>query len=167
MSPLDDGVGSVMTKWVYSFGDGAADGSSTDRNLLGGKGANLAEMASLGLPVPPGFTITTDLCAAYYAGGESYPDDLGGQVEEALAQIEKIVGAKFGDPSQPLLVSVRSGARVSMPGVRPNSVQKTTTVSFQSPRRFKSFSNPATGWSTSADSLAWFRLRAQCESHFP
>ena len=117
MSPLDNGAGSVKTKWVYSFGDGAADGSAVLRNLLGGKGANLAEMASLGLPVPPGFTITTDLCTAYYANGETYPDDLKGQVEEALAQVEKIAGAKFGDPVQPLLVSVRSGARVSMPGM--------------------------------------------------
>jgi len=107
----------VKTKWVYSFGDGAADGSAVLRNLLGGKGANLAEMASLGLPVPPGFTITTDLCTAYYANGEAYPDDLKGQVEEALAQVEIITGAKFSDPVQPLLVSVRSGARVSMPGM--------------------------------------------------
>ena len=117
MSPLDNGVGSVKTKWVYSFGDGAADGSAVLRNLLGGKGANLAEMASLGLPVPAGFTITTDLCTAYYANGEAYPDDLKGQVEEALAQVEKIAGAKYSDPAQPLLVSVRSGARVSMPGM--------------------------------------------------
>ena len=117
MSPLDNGVGSVKTKWVYSFGDGAADGSAVLRNLLGGKGASLAEMASLGLPVPPGFTITTDLCTAYYANGEAYPDDLKGQVEEALAQVEKIAGAKYSDPAQPLLVSVRSGARVSMPGM--------------------------------------------------
>ena len=107
----------MKTKWVYSFGDGAADGSAVLRNLLGGKGANLAEMASLGLPVPPGFTITTDLCTAYYANGEAYPDDLKGQVEEALAQVEIITGAKFSDPVQPLLVSVRSGARVSMPGM--------------------------------------------------
>ena len=117
MSPLDNGAGSVKTKWVYSFGDGAADGSAVLRNLLGGKGANLAEMASLGLPVPPGFTITTVLCTAYYANGEAYPDDLKGQVEEALAQVEKIAGAKYSDPAQPLLVSVRSGARVSMPGM--------------------------------------------------
>ena len=117
MSPLDNGTGSVKTKWVYSFGDGAADGSAVLRNLLGGKGASLAEMASLGLPVPAGFTITTDLCTAYYANGETYPDDLKGQVEEALAQVEKIAGAKYSDPAQPLLVSVRSGARVSMPGM--------------------------------------------------
>jgi pyruvate,orthophosphate dikinase len=117
MSPLDNGVGSVNTKWVYSFGDGTADGSAVLRNLLGGKGANLAEMASLGLPVPPGLTITTELCTAYYANGETYPTELNGQVENALAQIEETVGAQFGDPKQPLLVSVRSGARVSMPGM--------------------------------------------------
>ena len=83
----------MTNKWVYSFGDGTADGSAEMRNLLGGKGANLAEMASLGLPVPPGFTITTDVCTAYYKGGETYPDDLKGQVEDALARVEEAVGA--------------------------------------------------------------------------
>jgi pyruvate,orthophosphate dikinase len=87
------------------------------RNLLGGKGANLAEMASLGLPVPPGFTITTEVCTAYYDNDKNYPEDLSAQVEEALAQIEKSMGMKFGDSDNPLLVSVRSGARVSMPGM--------------------------------------------------
>ncbi len=106
-----------MTKWVYSFGGGSADGSADLRNLLGGKGANLAEMASLGLPVPPGLTITTEVCTYYYDNGESYPDALKGQVEEALTKIEEEVGARFGDVSAPLLVSVRSGARVSMPGM--------------------------------------------------
>ncbi len=104
-------------KWVYSFGDGSAEGRTDMRNLLGGKGANLAEMASLGLPVPPGFTITTELCTAFYENDEQYPDDLNAQVTGALTTIEKIVGAKFGDPGRPLLVSVRSGARVSMPGM--------------------------------------------------
>ncbi|MEM9286989.1 MAG: pyruvate, phosphate dikinase [Pseudomonadota bacterium] len=106
-----------MTKWVYAFGGGSADGSADLRNLLGGKGANLAEMASLGLPVPPGLTITTEVCTYYYDNGESYPDALKGQVEEALTKIEEEVGARFGDVSAPLLVSVRSGARVSMPGM--------------------------------------------------
>ncbi len=106
-----------MSKWVYSFGDGKAEGTAAMRNLLGGKGANLAEMSSIGLPVPPGFTITTALCTAYYDAGEVYPDDLDGQVKEALAAVEGIVGARFGDPKNPLLVSVRSGARVSMPGM--------------------------------------------------
>jgi pyruvate, orthophosphate dikinase len=105
------------SKWVYSFGGGSAEGRTDMRNLLGGKGANLAEMSSLGLPVPPGFTITTELCTAYYENGEQYPEDLKARVESALTAIEGIVGAKFGDPEQPLLVSVRSGARVSMPGM--------------------------------------------------
>jgi len=106
-----------MTNWVYSFGGGDADGRADMRNLLGGKGANLAEMASLGLPVPPGLTITTEVCTYYYQNGETYPDDLKGQVDAALAKVETEVGAKFGDKDNPLLVSVRSGARVSMPGM--------------------------------------------------
>ncbi len=106
-----------MTKWVYTFGDGAADGRADMKNLLGGKGANLAEMASLGLPVPPGLTITTEVCTYYYDNGHSYPAELEGAVDAAIAGIEKSVGAKFGDASNPLLVSVRSGARVSMPGM--------------------------------------------------
>ncbi|MEM1049777.1 MAG: pyruvate, phosphate dikinase [Pseudomonadota bacterium] len=106
-----------MSKWVYSFGGGASEGTAQMRNLLGGKGANLAEMASLGLPVPPGFTLTTDVCTAYYAGGETYPDGLKAQVEAALKAIESQTGKRFGDKANPLLVSVRSGARVSMPGM--------------------------------------------------
>ncbi|WP_163269119.1 pyruvate, phosphate dikinase [Chelativorans alearense] len=106
-----------MTKWVYSFGDGRAEGRASDRNLLGGKGANLAEMCSLGLPVPPGFTITTELCAHYYANGRAYPPELVAQVEEALEEVGRIAGRRFGDPERLLLVSVRSGARASMPGM--------------------------------------------------
>ena len=106
-----------MTKYVYSFGAGHNEGRADMRNLLGGKGANLAEMASIGLPVPPGFTITTELCTAYYEHGRSYPAELDAQVEAALGLIEQAVGLKFGDRSAPLLVSVRSGARVSMPGM--------------------------------------------------
>ncbi len=106
-----------MTKWVYSFGDGQAEGKSEMRNLLGGKGANLAEMANLGLPVPPGFTITTELCTYYYAHGETYPAELKGEVEAALAKVGALTGRSFGDPANPLLVSVRSGARASMPGM--------------------------------------------------
>ena len=106
-----------MTKWVYSFGDGAADGRADMKNLLGGKGANLAEMASLGLPVPPGLTITTEVCTHYYANAHSYPDTLDAEVETAVAAVEASAGAKFGDAENPLLVSVRSGARVSMPGM--------------------------------------------------
>jgi pyruvate,orthophosphate dikinase len=106
-----------MTKWVYSFGGGSADGRADMKNLLGGKGANLAEMASLGLPVPPGLTITTEVCTYYYDNGRQYPAELETQVGDALKAVEASVGAKFGDPENPLLVSVRSGARVSMPGM--------------------------------------------------
>ncbi|TIP69263.1 MAG: pyruvate, phosphate dikinase [Mesorhizobium sp.] len=106
-----------MTKWVYTFGDGAAEGRAGDRNLLGGKGANLAEMCSLGLPVPPGFTITTDVCNAYYANGRTYPASLEADVAVALDHIGRLTGRRFGDPSKLLLVSVRSGARASMPGM--------------------------------------------------
>ncbi|MGQ0584313.1 MAG: pyruvate, phosphate dikinase [Reyranella sp.] len=106
-----------MAKWVYCFGDGKAEGRAEMRNLLGGKGANLAEMSSLGLPVPPGFTITTELCTHYYANKETYPAELNDEVEAGVASIEKVVGAGFGDPNNPLLVSVRSGARASMPGM--------------------------------------------------
>ncbi|MDQ4061254.1 MAG: pyruvate, phosphate dikinase, partial [Pseudomonadota bacterium] len=98
-----------MPKWVYTFGDGKAEGAARMRPLLGGKGANLAEMSSLGLPVPPGFTITTEVCTYYYAHGRSYPADLEAQVEAGLAHIARIVGKSFGDPENPLLVSVRSG----------------------------------------------------------
>ncbi|MBZ8133390.1 pyruvate, phosphate dikinase [Afifella sp. IM 167] len=106
-----------MTKWVYSFGGGEAEGSREMRNLLGGKGANLAEMASLGLPVPPGFTITTEACNFYYANGQEMPEGLTEQVEAALARLEEIQGKSFGGGELPLLVSVRSGARSSMPGM--------------------------------------------------
>ncbi len=106
-----------MQKWVYGFGAGRNDGKAEMRNLLGGKGANLAEMASIGLPVPPGFTITTEVCTYYYAHEKQYPAELKAQVAEALARVEGAVGLKFGDEAKPLLVSVRSGARVSMPGM--------------------------------------------------
>ncbi len=106
-----------MTKWVYSFGADLSEGRAGMRNLLGGKGANLAEMASIGLPVPPGFTITTEVCSAYYRNDRQYPDDLQPAVAGALSQVEKAAGRGFGDRHQPLLVSVRSGARASMPGM--------------------------------------------------
>ena len=106
-----------MAKWVYTFGDGKAEGATQMRDLLGGKGANLAEMANLGLPVPPGFTITTGVCTAFYANGSQYPQELGDQVEAALTYIGGIAGHVFGDEANPLLVSVRSGARASMPGM--------------------------------------------------
>ena len=106
-----------MAKWVYTFGDGKAEGESAMRELLGGKGANLAEMANLGLPVPPGFTITTEVCTYYYDHGRSYPPELKSEVGRALADVGKIAGKTFGDARNPLLVSVRSGARASMPGM--------------------------------------------------
>jgi pyruvate,orthophosphate dikinase len=106
-----------MTLWVYSFGAGNNEGSAEMRNLLGGKGANLAEMAAIGLPVPPGFTITTEVCTAFYDNDKKYPNDLAEQVRIALGRIEAAVGLRFGDKRKPLLVSVRSGARVSMPGM--------------------------------------------------
>src|SRR5258707_113005 len=104
-------------QWVYAFGGGRAEGRTEMRDLLGGKGANLAEMANLGLPVPPGFTITTAVCTHYYANAKKYPKDLEKQVDAGLAHIARITGGRFGDRDNPLLVSVRSGARASMPGM--------------------------------------------------
>ena len=106
-----------MSRWVYAFGGKRTEGRADMSALLGGKGANLAEMARLGLPVPPGFTVTTEVCTRFYAEGEHYPDGLEEQVEAALAEIEAAVGRRFGGDADPLLVSVRSGARVSMPGM--------------------------------------------------
>ncbi|KQN16347.1 pyruvate, phosphate dikinase [Sphingomonas sp. Leaf28] len=106
-----------MTQYVYRFGGGVSDGGKGDRNLLGGKGANLAEMASIGLPVPPGFTISTEFCAVYYDEGAQFPQALRDEVATGLAHIEGVTGKKFGDAADPLLVSVRSGARASMPGM--------------------------------------------------
>jgi pyruvate,orthophosphate dikinase len=107
----------VKTRWVYAFGGGGADGDASMKNLLGGKGANLAEMSSLGLPVPPGFTITTEACVHYYANERQYPANLKEQVAAGLKTVETQTGKTFGDPANPLLVSVRSGARASMPGM--------------------------------------------------
>src|SRR5882757_7126054 len=104
-------------KWVYTFGDGKAEGQAGLRDLLGGKGANLAEMANLGLPVPPGFTIPTSVCTYFYAHDKSYPGALKAQVEKALDHVGKLTGKAFGDSKNPLLVSVRSGGRASMPGM--------------------------------------------------
>ncbi|MDP3408939.1 pyruvate, phosphate dikinase [Bosea sp. (in: a-proteobacteria)] len=104
-------------KWVYTFGDGKAEGEAGMKNLLGGKGANLAEMSNLGLPVPPGFTITTEVCTWYYDNGKQFPPELEAQAQAALAEMGRLTGKTFGDPANPLLVSVRSGARASMPGM--------------------------------------------------
>jgi len=106
-----------MAKYVYLFGKGVTEGSAEMRDLLGGKGANLAEMVRLGLNVPPGFTITTEVCTYYYEHGRTYPPELNDQVKQALATVERLTGRRFGDPKNPLLVSVRSGARSSMPGM--------------------------------------------------
>lgn len=107
----------MAAKWVYSFGGSKTEGRRDMKELLGGKGANLAEMSSIGLPVPPGFTITTEVCTWFYENGKAYPAELQKQVADAVAKLENDMGAKFGDPSNPLLLSVRSGARVSMPGM--------------------------------------------------
>ncbi|MCD2324681.1 pyruvate, phosphate dikinase [Sphingomonas sp. IC-56] len=106
-----------MTQYVYRFGGGVSDGGAGDKNLLGGKGANLAEMASIGLPVPPGFTISTQMCTRYYEEGQTFPESVKAEVANGIAHIEGITGKRFGDAADPLLVSVRSGARVSMPGM--------------------------------------------------
>src|SRR5690606_28619265 len=103
----------TKTRWVYAFGGGGADGDASMKNLLGGKGANLAEMSALGLPVPPGFTITTGCCTHFYANGREYPSDLKAQVADGLKRVEELTGKRFGDAANPLLVSVRSGARAS------------------------------------------------------
>ncbi len=110
-------TGTLDTQWVYAFGGGHSDGSAALKNLLGGKGANLAEMARLGLPVPPGFTLTTEVCTAYYALNEQYPSGLEADVDRAVQALERKTGKGFGDADNPLLVSVRSGARASMPGM--------------------------------------------------
>ncbi|GKT08988.1 pyruvate, phosphate dikinase [Desulforhabdus sp. TSK] len=107
----------MVHQYVYFFGDGKADGNAQMKGLLGGKGANLAEMTNLGIPVPPGFTITTEICGYYYENNLQYPPDLKAQVDDALRRLESLMGRKFGDPEAPLLVSVRSGAASSMPGM--------------------------------------------------
>src|SRR5215813_7724005 len=107
----------MATKYVYFFGSGKADGKGTMRDLLGGKGAGLAEMTNAGVPVPPGYTITTAVCRAYYAQGRKLPAGFEAQHRDALALLEKRMGRALGDPKDPLLVSVRSGAKFSMPGM--------------------------------------------------
>ena len=140
-------------KWVYAFGGGKAEGRAEMKNLLGGKGAGLAEMASLGLPVPPGFTITTDVCTYFYANRKTYPSDLEPQVNAALERLGKIVGKHFGDARDPLLVSVRSGARASMPGIEARAPERTETRSGASssakkrPVRSLSSASAETTWS--------------------
>src|SRR5262245_14252853 len=112
-----DSLTGQTPKWVYYFAAGQAEGGADMKELLGGKGANLAEMASLGLPVPPGFTITTEVCRVYYNNGRQIPAGLAPQVSAALKKVGEDAGATFGDEANPLLVAVRSGARASMPGM--------------------------------------------------
>ncbi len=107
----------MKRKYVYFFRNGKAEGNASMKSLLGGKGANLAEMANLGFSVPPGFTITTDTCQAYYENNKTYPAGLQAEIDKNLAQLERVMGARLGDPKNPLLVSVRSGAAASMPGM--------------------------------------------------
>src|SRR5258708_13270730 len=102
-----------MTKWIYRFGDGTAEGRADMKNLLGGKGAGLAEMSNLGLPVPPGFTITTEVCTYFYAHGKSYPAELKDQVADGLAALERSLGARVGHANNPFLLSVRSVSRAT------------------------------------------------------
>jgi pyruvate,orthophosphate dikinase len=107
----------MAVKYVYFFGAGKTEGTAEMKNLLGGKGANLAEMCAIGLPVPAGFTLTTELCTEFYKNNRQYPAELREQVQDNLAMLEEAMGKKFGDPKNPLLLSVRSGGRVSMPGM--------------------------------------------------
>ncbi|HSH68337.1 MAG TPA: PEP/pyruvate-binding domain-containing protein, partial [Deferrisomatales bacterium] len=106
-----------MAKYLYTFGGNEAEGRADMKNLLGGKGANLAEMCQLGIPVPAGFTITTEVCTYYYDHDRTYPESLAGEIDRALEQMAGVMGATFGDADDPLLLSVRSGARKSMPGM--------------------------------------------------
>ncbi|MFW6057111.1 MAG: PEP/pyruvate-binding domain-containing protein, partial [Chloroflexota bacterium] len=107
----------MTTKYVYSFGNGTAEGRANLKDLLGGKGANLAEMARMGVPVPPGFTIISDACNEYLNNDQTIPEELREQVEAAIERLEAISGTSFGERDNPLLISVRSGARISMPGM--------------------------------------------------
>ena len=131
----------MSQKFVYSFGGGKAEGRADMKELLGGKGANLAEMANLGVPVPAGFTITTEMCTYYYKHGKAYPKELEADVNAALKQVEEIMGAKFGDTENPLLVSVRSGARSSMPGMM-ETVLNVGLTSKTIPGMIKKTNNP-------------------------
>ena len=107
----------MANKYIYFFADGKADGNAKMKDILGGKGANLAEMTSLGIPVPPGFTISAEVCKYYYDHDRTYPEGLRDEIRHAMSELERVTGKRFGDPSKPLLVSVRSGAAVSMPGM--------------------------------------------------
>ena len=150
-----------MRKRIYAFGGGAAEGNRDMKELLGGKGAGLAEMSAIGIPVPPGFTITTEVCTSYYANKQQYPKELQAQVATALARIEKLVGAKFGSTDRPLLVSVRSGARASMPGIEARAPERTDTKSglLLSPKVFPArrptAASALTTWARSSFGYCW------------
>ena len=128
-------------KYVYYFGNGEADGTAKMKNLLGGKGANLAEMNHLGIPVPPGFTITTDVCTHYYKNDLNFPEELDAQTQESLSKVEAIMDSNFGDETNPLLLSVRSGARQSMPGMM-DTVLNVGLASSTIPGLIKKTNNP-------------------------
>ena len=117
VTPAVERAHHAAKRYIYAWGDGRADGDASMRDLLGGKGAGLAEMANADLPVPPGFTITTEACVDYFAARETLPDGLWEDILEAVAELERTTGKRFGDPASPLLVSVRSGAKFSMPGM--------------------------------------------------
>ena len=119
----------MAEKYVYFFGAGKAEGNKDMKSLLGGKGANLAEMAGIGLPVPPGFTVSTEVCDLFYKNKKRGPEDVKREVEKNLKRLEKTVGQGFGDPKNPLLVSVRSGARASMPGIEARAPERIDTSS--------------------------------------
>jgi len=135
----------MAEKYVYSFGGGKGEGSAAMKATLGGKGANLAEMTTLGLPVPPGFTVTADVCAHYYDNGKRYPDGLDTEIDEHLARLEKLMGRSFGDPKAALLVSVRSGAAVSMPGMM-DTVLNLGLNAETVPGLIEEFGNPRFVW---------------------
>ncbi len=141
----------MADKLVYFFGNGKAEGSAKDKVLLGGKGGNLAEMTNIGLPVPPGFTITTECCAAYYKSGQQFPQGLEEQIDENIRRLEAALGKKLGDVNNPLLVSCRSGAAVSMPGMMDTVLNIGLTEKMVAPLAAKS-ANPRFVWD------AWRRL---------
>ena len=128
-------------KYVYNFGNGKADGKADMKNLLGGKGANLAEMNLLEIPVPPGFTLTTEVCTEYYKNNKSFPESLANEVKDSISEVESIMGTKFGDATNPLLLSVRSGARQSMPGMM-ETVLKIGLTSSTIPGLIEKTNNP-------------------------
>ena len=148
-----------MAKWVYLFKEGNAD----MRNLLGGKGANLAEMTNLGLPIPQGFTVTTEACTNYYESGKQITAEIESQIFDALAELEKMQGKKFGDTEDPLLVSVRSGARASMPGMMDTILKLETQDLHMIPTEDSSRCTPMLSWRSRNHTLrgSWMKKKKQ------